>query len=289
MTIDWNWFFAAFAQCAAGLIAIIGAFIISKLLGEIEKEEVHSSKIDQLIIQYNDLLKRISVRYFDWYDKRNIDYSTDLEEAIKNGDFQGLNDEEKLTKLFEIEPDLFGTPSCLEELNKKIAELTPKTTQLGNGFSIVNNPISLNITPAGLWDKLSKEREAINQLKIESETLIELFDKSRNDISVTQNNLTPIKITIYILGIGLLLTVIYPLHFMPIGVNQNPTLGFSFDLVIDNIFSIKGLLLSLLTTVIEGIFGYFLWLIKSLEKKYSATTSRLDEKYFDIASYSQYF
>ena len=238
MTVDWNWFFAAFAQCAAGLIAIIGAFIISKLLGEIEKEEVHSSKIDQLVIQYNDLLKRISVRYFDWYDKRNIDYSSDLEEAIKKGDFQGLNDEIKLTKLFEIEPDLFGTPSCLEELNKKIAKLTPKTTQLGNGLSFVNNPISLNIPPTGLWDKLSKEREAINQLKIESETLIERLDKSRNDISVTQNNLTPIKITIYILGIGLLLTVIYPLHFMPIGVNQNPTLGFSFDLVIDNIFSI---------------------------------------------------
>ncbi|MBV2195375.1 MAG: hypothetical protein KUL78_02570 [Flavobacterium sp.] len=289
MTIDWNWFFAAFAQCAAALIAIIGAFIISKLLGEAEKEEVHSSKIDQLVIQYNGLLKRISVRYFDWYDKRNIDYSSALEKSIKSGDFQGLNDEEKLIKLFEIEPDLFGTPSCLEELDKKIVELTPNTTQLGNRFSIVNSPMSLNIPPVGLWDKLSKEREAINQLKIESETLIERFDKARNDISITQNNLTPIKITIYILGIGLLLTIIYPLHFMPIGVNQSPTLGFSFDLIISNIFSIKGLLLFLLTIVIEGIFGYFLWLIKSLEKKYATTTSRLDEKYFNILSYSQYF
>lgn len=291
MTLDWNWFFAAFAQCAAALIAIIGAFIISKLLGEAEKEEDHSSKIDQLVIQYNDLHKRISARYFDWYDKLNIKYSSDLEKSIKNGDFQGLNDEEKLTKLFEIKPDLFGTSSCLKELDKTISGLTPKTTKLGlgNGFSIPTNPISLNFPPAGIWEKLNKERETINQLKIESETLIERFSKARNDISITQNNLTPIKITIYILGIGLLLTVIYPLHFMPIGLNKSPVLGFSFDLIISIIFSIKGLLLFLLTIVIEGIFGYFLWLIKSLEKKYAITTSRLDEKYFDILSYSKYF
>lgn len=289
MTIDWNWFFAAFAQCAAGLIAIIGAFIISKLLGEVEKEEIHSSKFDQLIIHYNDLLKRISVRYFEWYDNRNIEYSSDIEKAIRNGDFRELNDEEKLKKLFEIETNLFGTPGCLTQLDKKIAEFTPKTTELGGGLSFVKNPISFNIPPTGIWDKLSEEKEAINQLKIESETLIERFNTARNDISITQNNLTPIKITIYILAVGLLLTVIYPLHFMPIAVNQNPTLGFSFELVYSNIFSIKGLLLFLLTIVIEGIFGYFLWLITSIEKKYAMTTSRLDEKYFEIKSYSQYF
>ena len=50
MIVDWNWFFAAFAQSAAALIAIIGAFIISKLLGENEKEEMQSNKIDELII-----------------------------------------------------------------------------------------------------------------------------------------------------------------------------------------------------------------------------------------------
>jgi len=49
MIVDWNWFFAAFAQSAAALIAIIGAFIISKLLGENEKEEKQSNEIDELI------------------------------------------------------------------------------------------------------------------------------------------------------------------------------------------------------------------------------------------------
>jgi hypothetical protein len=288
-TIDWNWFFAAFAQCAAGLIAIIGAFIISKLLGEAEKEEIHGSNTDQLIIQFNDLTKRISGRNFTWYDKRNIEYSSELAEAIQHGDFNGLNDAEKLQKLYSIETDLFGTLSCLEALNERIEKLTPKTSYISGGLSIVHTPLNINLPPNGLWEKISKERDIVNQLQIESETLIEKFEKVKKDILITKNNLTPIKTTIYILGIGLLLTVIYPLHFMPLELNKRPTLGFSFELVLRHIFSVKGILLFLLTVVIEGIFGYFLWLIDCVEKKYNATTLRLVDKYFSIIDYCQYF
>ena len=289
MTTDWNWFFAAFAQCAAALIAIIGAFIISKLLGEVEKEEIQSSKIDQLLINYNDLLKRISARYFNWYDRTNIEYSRELEQAIRNNDFNSLNDEEKLDKLFKIEPDLFGTPCCLDLLDEKIAKFSSKSIPLFDGISHLTYSLAPLVAPVGMWDKLSKEKETISQLKIESEKLIELFYKATKDISITQKSLGPIKVTIYILGIGLLLTVIYPLHFMPLKLNQNPTLSFSFELVCNHIFSINGLLLFLLTIVIEGIFGYFLWLIKSIEKKYISTSVRLEKKYFEISSYCQYF
>jgi|SRR5690554_1583556 len=287
--MDWNWFFSSFAQSAAALIAIIGAFIISKLLGEIEKEEISRSNVEHLIIQYNDIKKRISGRYFDWYDKRNIELSSDLAKVIHNGDFNRLSDDEKLKKLFEIETDLYRTPCCLEILNKEIVKKAPRNTPMDGGLTLVHDAPNLNFPPSGIWDELNKEREIINQLKIESETLIEKFEKVKNDINVTKYNLTPIKTTIYILGIGLLLTVIYPLHFIPIELNQSPTLGFSFNLVCSHILSIRGLLLFLLTIVIEGVFGYFLWLIARMKKKYVKTTSKLEEKYFSISDYCQYF
>jgi hypothetical protein len=289
MTIDWNWFFGAFAQCAAALIAIIGAFLISKLLGESEKAEIQNSEIENLIIKYNDLKKRISVRYFNWYDKNIIEYSSDLEKSIKNGNFKGLNDEELLQKLFEVEPHLYRTPSCLESLKKLISELSPKKTKYENGLSMISNPILVNIAPAGLWDNLSKEKDLINQLKIESTTLIEQFIKAKNDIEITKKNLIPIKITIYILCIGLILTVIYPLHFMPIGVNQSPSIGFNLELFCFHFFSLKGFLLLSLTIVIEGIFGYFLWLLRSVKKKYNGVLVKLEDKYFSINEYSEYF
>ena len=33
MNYDWNWFFSSYYQCAATLIGIIEAFVMSKLLG----------------------------------------------------------------------------------------------------------------------------------------------------------------------------------------------------------------------------------------------------------------
>lgn len=289
MTIDWNWFFAAFAQSGAALIAIIGAFIISKLLGESEKEEQNSNELEELIIHYKDLKKRVSNRYFDWYDKKNIQYSSDLGDSIKNGDFNGLNDEEKLSKLFEIETNLLGTDSCIDALNERIEKLTPTTTEFGNRLSMVNHTMELNIPPKGMWSNLSEEKEIINSLGIESETLIDQFRKTQNKIEAASKNLVPIKVTIYILMIGIILTVIYPLHFMPLEINQTPNVVVSISLFFELLFSLKGILLFILTLVIEGIFGYFLWLTIRTEKRYEEIKGKILDDYLDIKSYSKYF
>lgn len=289
MTIDWNWFFAAFAQSGAALIAIIGAFIISKLLGESEKEEQNLNDLEELIIHYKNLKKRISYRYFDWYDKRNIEYSSDIGEAIKNGDFDGLNDDEKISKLSEVKPNLFGTDSCIAALNERIEKLTPTKTEFGNGLSMVNSPIELNIPPKGLWSDITDEKEIINSLQIESEKLIDQFTRTQNKIDATSKNLVPIKVTIYILMVGIILTVIYPLHFMPLEINQTPNIVISVNLFFQLLFSLKGILLLLLTLVIEGIFGYFLGLTMRTEKRYDALKEKILVKYLKIESYSKYF
>ena len=279
MSIDWNWFFAAFAQSGAALIAIIGAFIISKLLGESEKEEQNANDLDELIIHFKDLKKRVSNRYFNWYDERYIEYSIDLEDAIKNDDFSGLNDEEKLLKLFEIHPNLFGTQNCLSALNERIEKLKP--SGFGIGLSMV--------TPKGMWSSLTEEKEIINTLQIESETLIDQFNRLQNKINASSKNLDPIKVTIYILMVGIILTVIYPLHFMPLEVNQTPQLEISVSLFFELLFSIKGILLFVLTLVIEGIFGYFLGLTIRTEKRYDGLKGKILDDYLDIKSYSEHF
>lgn len=289
MTIDWNWFFAAFAQSGAALIAIIGAFIISKLLGESEKEEQNSNELEELVIHHKDLKKRISNRYFHWYDKINIQYSSSIGESIKNGDFNGLNEDEKLRKLFEVEPNLFGTNNCIAALNERIEKLTPTKTEFGSGLSMVTPPIEL-ITPSnGIWSNLSEEKEIINSLEIESETLIDQFRRTQKKIEAASKNLVPIKVTIYILMAGIILTVIYPLHFMPLEINQTPNVEASINLFFELLFSLKGILLFFLTLVIEGIFGYFLGLTIKTERRYEKLKGRIHDDYLNIKSYSEYF
>ncbi|MCB0396840.1 MAG: hypothetical protein KDD36_09315 [Flavobacteriales bacterium] len=278
MTTDWNWYFSAFAQCGAALIGIIAAFIISKLLGENEKSEKNANDLEELIIASNDLKKRLDSRHFAWYDRKNIEYSDDLEEAIKRGDFKDLTEQERLGKLFEIESTLYRTEACLGELDKRISEVLKSR-------SIYDIVSMTSIPPAGMWNRLEDERNLIKQLKIEAESLIEKFNLVRSNGDTSDVNVKPIRTVIYILAIGFLLTVIYPLHFLPLRGGEPPQVSFDLWVALENILSLRGILLLALTLVIEGILAYFLLLINRLQAKNKSVSSKITDEYTSIKNY----
>lgn len=281
--MDWNTFFATLSQSAAGLIAIIAAFVISKLLGENEKQETFDSQISKLIIEYNDILQRLSVRKFEWYNRLNIEYSSEIEEAVKSGRFKDVEDNEKLELLYLIEPHLYRSEECLNELNKIIK----KFNVTGNGFGMM--PSLMQIAPRGLWDKINGERELINQLQIDCYTLINKFKDVKSDFMTTKNGLNSFKYTLYILAFGFFITVIYPLHFMPMEIGSEPEFGVNFGSIFNLIFSVKGFFLSLLSLVVIMIFGYFVLVIHRIRKKYKDLERELGGSYFEIKTYCKYF
>jgi len=136
MTLDWNWFFSAFAQCGAALIGIIAAFIISKLLGENDKYETIVNNLESLKNKRSYLIDKISVCRFDWYDRLNIEYGYDIHKAIEKGEFDELTDNQKLEKLFQINHGLFPTDNCLKYLNKEIIELQPQSRNINDNLSV---------------------------------------------------------------------------------------------------------------------------------------------------------
>lgn len=88
---------------------------------------------------------------------------------------------------------------------------------------------------------------------------------------------------------GLILTVIYPLHFIPIAINNVPSIGFSFEIIISHIFSLRGFLLIILTLTIETILIYFVTLTINLERKYATIVNDIDPDWLDKKYYSKYF
>lgn len=291
MNIDWNWFFSAFAQCAAALIGIIAAFTISKLLSESEKVEDHSNAINEMHLFRMDLLRKIENRRFDWHDKRNIEYSYDLKESIENGEFDNLSEEDSLRKLKEIEPELFGVGNCYRYLSERISEVKaklrpPPTGPFGMQIPTFDMPV---IPPNNLWDNISNEKEKINNLKLESIKLTEWFKEKKLEIISRSKNTEPIKNTIYILIFGMITTVIYPLHFMPLKPGEKPYIGFSYGIIVNNLFSPKGALLSLLALTIVGLFIYFLSIIRKIEKQYSALNESIGSEHQTLSDYSIYF
>lgn len=282
MNLDWNSFFSTISQSASGMIAIIAAFIISKLLGENEKMESLEGQIDELIIDYNDIVHRVSHRKFEWLDKMEIDRDDDIETAIKAGEFNSLSDEDKLLKLYEIAPYLHQTDACLPALKKLIAELTPR----GFGFNQLSHRL---LRPVEVWYKVNEEHEKVKALQVDSYTLINKFTKLKEDCKSAQRNLKPIQNLLYILIIGFLVAAIYPLHFLPMGENENPSIEFSIAALKCSLFSFKGIFIILLTAVVIGIFGYFLYFIKEIRKGYKSLDDLLATKYLILKNYSPYF
>lgn len=284
-TFDWNWFFAAYAQCGAALIGIISAFIISKLLGENDKYEAITEKLQSAVLKKDDLLKRISNRFFHWHDRLTIEYDYDLSKAIENGTFSGLSDEHMLEKLYQVIPGLFKVEECIDYLSSKIEKVSEQSGSSygGAAFRLAGVP------PEGLLNKLSEEREKVRHLQIDSETLIEEFRSLRHSLISTRKNIGPINNTIYILSLGLFLTVIYPLHFIPLALNESPIIGLSLGVVMDNVLSIKGIFLFILAITIYSIFIYFFFLLRSLKLKYLASIESIDEQWLGVEYYCRYF
>lgn len=145
------------------------------------------------------------------------------------------------------------------------------------------------IIPTSNYKDIETEQEAINQLQIQAKTIILQFQKNRNDISCYLKTITSCKIIIFVLLISFPITVIYPLHFMPLPVSKPPVLSFSFDVIISNIFSFKGILLILFFAAIESIIGYFLIMSNDAKKKVNnALQQYIDFNYSDIKNYSSY-
>ena len=100
-------------------------------------------------------------------------------------------------------------------------------------------------------------------------------------------NFNPIITVIIILMIGFLVTVPYPLHFLPLDKNQIPSIKFGFN-IIEHIITIRGILLILLTFVIEGILS-FLHMNWGLKQKYFNILMDMKDSHMTLSDYSPYF
>lgn len=291
MSIDWNWFFSSFSQSAAALIGIIGAFIISRLLGLSEKINSTISQFDNLVIEFNKISGSISNRHFYWYNNNRIRYGDTITKALRNGDFNNLTNEEILKKIYELDKLLFKDDDAVLKGFKELwqSNMPKHSSPLTRGNVPVINMRAFDIMPANLWNNLNKEKDTINQLEVESRTLIQRFQQNQQELQSFNETTKPLKNIIIALMISFPLTVLYPLHFMPVAINQYPTITFGIIQIIQSVLTLKSILLFIFFASIEGIFYYFLTLTAQLNFRLAGAMKNNAEKYRDIKSYSKYF
>lgn len=292
MNNDWNWFFSSFCQSAAALIGIIGAFLISRLLGISEKINSTISEFDNLKIEYNKIILNINNCHFSWFTKMHVTYNSDLREQIKNGDFDNLNKEEILDKIYNLDTRLFKIDKAVFESFEKIyEEYKPSYTPLGNGISMknVNFAGAFDIPPKGLWDSLSEEKSSIDKLEIESKTLIQYFEHNLQSLNSFDDSIKPLKIIIILLLFAFPLTVIYPLHFMPMLPNANPVITYNLCDIFHLIFTFKFFMLFVFFVLVESIFAYFLHITNQLSSRLEVAIQNNSLSLRNLNDYSEHF
>lgn len=288
--MDWNWFFSSFCQSAAALIGIIGAFVISRLLGISEKISGVISELDNLIIEFNEIILKVNSRHFYWFTKTHVKNNSDLQEQIKNGEFENLTEKEILEKIYNLDDRLYRIDEAiLESFNEVYKKHKPEYIDYGNGLLTKTNYPIIDFPPKNLWSDLENEKELIDQLQISSHILIQKFNKNYQDLISFDNSIKSLRNVIVLILVAFPLTVIYPLHFMPMFPNKNPEITINLKEILSSLLTIKNGLLFVFFITIEGLFYYFLSLIKNLNVELKSAKEYNSKDIKNIKRYSIYF
>ncbi|WP_018248824.1 hypothetical protein [Orenia marismortui] len=279
--MDWNWFFSSIAQCSSAIVGIFGAFIITKVINSQAEYNSRENKIDNFINKSLFLKNKVEDRYFSWYNERKREEKL---KKIRNNirdRKEILSCEEYYIKYnFSIYDD---RNQILKDIENIIRETTPDSNYYNAGYSgaSVDGGSQLN-------QNIIDEEEAINKLKVEiidhtrllKDFLIQIRGESKKYNLLTYSIIS--NLILFLIG------VIYPLSFLPVG--NSFSLSFSFENMINILFSIKGFMLFIVGFIFSAIMIVFLVINIKLNLKVDFDEDKVNkvEIYSDIKNYSPY-
>jgi len=293
-TLDWNWFFSAFSQCGAAIIAIIGGFAISKLIDSGNKLNICLEEFKKMEIDYSDLVNRIKLiefnkYYYYFFYSAPLIYCFINDNRFKDKNEKIKKDTEILKLLYESYPtELFKSDDLI----------------LGRIKPIIKKPsMLLDCYPTGddrkrtdkkeklkLNEELSKATlKIIQDYKFKSENLISQFKLNKLKLKILSKAFSSLRRTIYLLYFSLLCLVIYPLHFLPIPTTNDSFYTFDVKHIFSNILTFKNILLFSFFFIIGIIFFNFVIQIFSCNKKIKSVKDSLFDTYTNISNYSEHF
>lgn len=300
----WDNFFFAFSGSAAALIGVTFAFIISKLLNIISDHENLRNETNQLIIERQEIINDINNIPFSWHDEMLIKYDYQIEQKLNESEIYNKTPEQ----IFEIIKEELNSTLYLKkqnieyiknkkvENNKQREERKHTTQTLVNGKlqEITCEAIPALTSPALLpyenfWKDINEVEAQYTKDYQKTEIQIYKFNNQKDKIDAKINDFKVIRNILFTFIPITILTVIYPLHFIPLPPDTLPTITLDFKNFLELWFSIKGILLSILFVSTVGSMCYFI----SLCKKHIIILTKIKEtitnECTNIKDYCQYF
>lgn len=301
--MNWDNFFAAFSGSSAALIGVTFAFIVSKLLSNISDSDSLNNETTDLIIERKGILNEISNIAFYWHDKMVIKYGYQIKQKYRQGQ---ITDTQNIIDKIEKETNrrIYLHENSLDYIKSEMAEIDEenKKRQIPTKAIVNGEETTVMITPPDLlgnmpeipyspdmWKEVNEEEQKFDNCYQKSEIQIEKFKNVINKINSKIKDFKVIRNIIIAFIPITILTVIYPLHFIPTEADKMPEISFSIANFIFLWFSLKGSMLTILFISTVGSMFFFILLCRKNIKLLDETKKIILENYIDIKKYSILF
>jgi len=260
--MDWNWYFSTLSQSAAGIVGIIGAFIITKILNNQSIFKQKSTRTKQLLAESKLKIAEAEHLKIDWYCYQTASRLKDNfnEQFLENNDLSSNEFYEAHT--FPAYMDRVKAIELIDTwIDEAIAENTSKYNQYGIGNFSIESDSARTFRNQHRRD-VDAHGDAIDKCFIDCRYQTEINKNHFAEIQGNPEASREIDNTINLLSLLFFLGVIYPISFLPVS-----TAGFEFTLlaIVYFYFSLKGLLLSTVTILFFLIVRNFKELNESLK------------------------
>ena len=279
---DWNWFFSSVAQSIAALDGTLVAFVVAKLVNSQAEFVRQQSQASELIARAQRLRDAASIRFFEWYNERQVSHLYSELERLESRSAGRLSAEKYL--------DIVALPEFLsrqrsrevisewlrnrekeeeEEQERRASERRARSnaTSVFGGVAVpdlmpIPNLANAALERAAAQEEFDREREAIRQLRVEVYDCI----RAARLLYLTLSDAPPFSALVkwtLIAALGLFVSgVIYPLSFLPVALPWEGRL--SIASFFDILFSLRGLVLAIPVMVFGGLIVALLFLNRSL-------------------------
>ena len=292
--MDWNSFFSTVSQASASMIGVLLAFLVSRIISESSDYDRLEYDGQALIDESADLKTRIQSMNFDWHDKRiyeEYDFDEVRADLIS---LDNTSDEVKIDFLERELPRIYYPEKFVRSLNIKInaaikaSQQSARQSSTAIGISAFQIPARRMPIPPNtmLLQRLREFEDGFEDITFRVQSVIRRHKSLRRALQRNIVDMNGLSRSLLLLAPVVLLTVIYPLHFLPVPTGHAPSMTTNYAVIRDLALSIKGFFLIVLSFLSVGLLVFLSFFCRRHVSVYHTRIRAINEYYVQASWYS---
>lgn len=275
------------------MVGVLLAFLVSRIISESSDYDRLEYDGQALIDESADLKARIQSMDFDWHDTK----------IYEEHDFDGVradlisldnaSDEVKIDFLKHELPRIYYPEKFIRRLNSKINTVIKASQQSVRQSSTAIGISSFQITASVvkppnpmLWQRLREFEDGFEDITFRVQSVIRRHKSLRRALQRNIVDMNGLSRSLLLLAPVVLLTVIYPLHFLPVPTGHVPSMTTDYAVIRDLVLSVKGFFLTVLSFLSVGLLVFLSFFCRRHVSIYRTRIRAINEYYVQASWYS---